>query len=355
MRNGLSEKSRNDLRRVLGEMESLAPQAPELDAPPARLQPEVRRRRNPLLVAVGAAAVVFILALPLVLQSPSPDEGVATDEQPPSKTTPAIATTAPPTTEVPTGQPTVAVTELETEGPDPNTVGRISPTHVEDLLVSTGKTYEPLPEAMVNAVDIGDRVIVVGGNETQTAGIWYSDGGEWVPAHIDLPAGVTIGQEAGDYRLGDGIEHLEALPDGRLLAWQPIQRVTPAEGGGQSELDPVSDGTLVMRSPDGATWAATIAEHAFTAIQPWENGVFAFGWSQANDGNITSTAYWSEDLINWHPVADLGGGEVYHVERSGDQLIVSLSVWETTVNEDGSVSFGPGHTTRQVSLTVTSG
>ncbi|MFP3881882.1 MAG: hypothetical protein ACLFWH_06140 [Actinomycetota bacterium] len=355
MRNGLSEKSRNDLRRVLGEMESLAPQAPELDAPPARLQPEVRRRRNPVLVAVGAAALVFALALPVVLPSPSPDDVGPANEQPPPTTTPATATTSPATTAASADLPTVAVTELETQGPDPNSVGRISPTHVEDILENTGNTYDPLPEPMVNAAVVGDRVIVVGGNETQTAGIWYSDGGEWVRADIDLPTGVNIGQEAGDYRLADGIEHLEALPDGRLLAWQPIQRVTSSEDAEGFGLEPASAGTLIMQSPDGATWSATIAEHDFTAIEAWEDGTLAFGWTQANDGKITSNAYWSEDLISWHKVADLGGGEVDHVERNGDQIIVSLSVWESTVNDDGSVSLGPGHTTRQVSLNVTSG
>lgn len=348
MKSGLGEQSKNDLRRVLGEMESLAPQAPELDTLSARLQPDGGSRPNPLLVALGAAALVFALALPVVLQSPTPDDVGAAEEQPP----PATPTTSPPTTAVTGDFPTVAVTELGTQGPDPNTVGRISPTHVGDVLASTGDTYDPLPEAMVDAVIVGDRAVVVGGNETRSAGIWYSDGEEWIPADIDFPAGVNIGQEVNDYRLADGIEHLEALPDGRLVAWQPIQRVTSSEEFG---LEPVSAGTLLIQSSDGATWSAAIAAHDFTAMLPWEGGAFAFGWTPADDGQMTSTAYWSEDLTSWHEVADLGDGEVYHLERNGDQVIVSLSVWETTVNEDGSVAGGPGHTTRQVSLAVIPG
>lgn len=119
MRNDLGEKSHNDLRRVLGEMESLAPLAPEMEAQPVQLRRDSRSRPNPVLVALGAAAVVFALAVPVVLQSPNPDGGV-TEEQPPPATSPA--TTGPPTTavtivdgwtmtEVPYIQPLLEVTD----------------------------------------------------------------------------------------------------------------------------------------------------------------------------------------------------------------------------------------------------
>ncbi|HJQ92321.1 MAG TPA: hypothetical protein VJ950_11480, partial [Acidimicrobiia bacterium] len=121
MRNDLGEKGRNDLRRVLGEMESLAPLAPELEAQPTELQRTPRSRRNPLMVALGAAALVFALAVPVLLQSPTPDVG-ATDEQPSPTTTPVTPTTSPPSTaettvdgwimtEVPYIQPLLEVTD----------------------------------------------------------------------------------------------------------------------------------------------------------------------------------------------------------------------------------------------------
>lgn len=82
MKNGLSEESRRELRRVLGEMESLAPPAPELETRPLEVHPRMRSRPRPLLVTLGAAAAVFVLALPFVLRSPTQDTAVSNRSAP---------------------------------------------------------------------------------------------------------------------------------------------------------------------------------------------------------------------------------------------------------------------------------
>lgn len=66
MSNDLREESKNHLRRVLGEMESLAPLPPELEDQSIGVTTPVRSRPKPLLVALGAAVAVFLLAAPLV-------------------------------------------------------------------------------------------------------------------------------------------------------------------------------------------------------------------------------------------------------------------------------------------------
>jgi photosystem II stability/assembly factor-like uncharacterized protein len=73
MRTELSERARADLRRALGEMESLAPLPPELETRPVELRTEAESTPRPLLVTVGAAAVVFALVLPIALLSGNRD------------------------------------------------------------------------------------------------------------------------------------------------------------------------------------------------------------------------------------------------------------------------------------------
>ena len=96
MSNDLFEQARNDLRRVLGEMESLAPLAPELGAQLMKSASQTRSRLTPLLVVLGSAALVFVLVLPLVLQSTNLEVG-SVNELPPT-TTPVVPAASPPTT-----------------------------------------------------------------------------------------------------------------------------------------------------------------------------------------------------------------------------------------------------------------
>ena len=72
MKYDLDERARSDLRRVLGEMESLAPLAPDLERRARELQPSTSKTGRPFLVAFGAALAVFVLVLPVVLLSGEP-------------------------------------------------------------------------------------------------------------------------------------------------------------------------------------------------------------------------------------------------------------------------------------------
>lgn len=74
MKNNLREQSRDELRRVLSEMEALAPVAPEVvETKPLDVRPHRRTpRTNPLLVTLVAAVSVFVLALPLMFRSSNP-------------------------------------------------------------------------------------------------------------------------------------------------------------------------------------------------------------------------------------------------------------------------------------------
>lgn len=326
----------------------------------APMRQDRRRRLRPGLAAPAAVVLVFILAAPVIWLTAgrgpeSPPSSISSTDQSgvsTATTSPATNSTDSPA-ETPTEPtvPTFVVTDLGTQGPDPTTVGDAFGARVGETLESTGKNYNPLPEAMADAATIEDRVVVVGGNETRNPGIWYSDGGDWTPADINFPTGVNIGENPGDFRLADGLLHLETLPSGQLLAWQPIQRLTSSSDAEASRPEPVTAGTILISSTDGASWTVSIVDYNFTQVASWGEGVVATSWTQNEDGQATSAALWSQNLTSWTQVADLGQGEAYHLETDDNRLTVSLVSWETTVNEDGNITYGPDMTTRQVSLT----
>lgn len=104
MSDDLREQSANDLRRVLVEMEALAPPAPELEEKVVEVSTRSRSRPRPALVAFGAAFVVFLLAAPLVWLgtgrggNEADDVSVPPADQPgvsPATTLPSPETTAP--------------------------------------------------------------------------------------------------------------------------------------------------------------------------------------------------------------------------------------------------------------------
>lgn len=104
MSHDLREQSSNDLRRVLAEMESLAPPAPELEEKAVELSTHRRLHPKPALVALGAAFAVFLLAAPLVWLGTgrggdeADNPSTAPTDQPdasPATTLPSPDTTAP--------------------------------------------------------------------------------------------------------------------------------------------------------------------------------------------------------------------------------------------------------------------
>lgn len=104
MSHDLREQSGNDLRRVLAEMESLAPPAPELEDRAVELATRRRFRPKPAWFALGAAVAVFLLAAPLVWLgterggNEADNPSIAPTDQPdisPATTLPSPNTTAP--------------------------------------------------------------------------------------------------------------------------------------------------------------------------------------------------------------------------------------------------------------------
>lgn len=98
MRSELSERARADLRRTIGEMESLAPLPPELETRPVELRPIAKATPRPLLVAIGAAAVVFAIVLPIAILSGNMDVDDASQTVPPPTQAETTAPEPEPTT-----------------------------------------------------------------------------------------------------------------------------------------------------------------------------------------------------------------------------------------------------------------
>jgi len=241
MRNDLGEKSRNDLRRVLGEMEALAPLAPELETRPVDLQPRRRSGPNPLLVALGAAALVFALALPVVLQSPNPDVGSTVDLAPP---TTGSATTSPPATaattadgwtftELPYVQPLVDVTDH----------GFIAFTSHEVRTSSDGLTWQNVGslDEGVWIFDLehrGDTLVAAGSGfvdedtgEAPPNAVWTSTDGGTTWTSTELEAG--------------GVADIAVTPDGFAAVGVEFDNSDPAYNKTHG---------ILWTSPDGLTW-----------------------------------------------------------------------------------------------------
>jgi hypothetical protein len=322
-------------------------------------------RSRAALAFAGGLIAVMAMAIPLYLtQLRGPSESPLVSPTPSSTTTMgntstivvdststsidnAITTSVPDTT-VSYTTPEFLVTDLGTAGPDPDSLLRLGST-VDEVIQGTGKTFDTPPGYFADATVLNGRVIAVGGNETYSAEIWYSDGGEWMPAVIRFSGGTpTFGEDEGGYRLADGVTNLEVVGE-TLVAWEPIQYMTSA-GNGEERGEPVSAGTIVLHGADGASWVATIVEPTFSTLVPWKDGAIATSWSMGEDGQFNANALWSEDFAQWAEVADLGEGRAYLTEVNDQGMTISLSVPETTVNEDGSITYGPGLATRQVVL-----
>lgn len=347
------------IRSGLHEAAERVPEPSSSDSPQgvvfARPNP-AKKPLHPGLVVPVVVAVVFLLAAPLVwlriTGAGTPDGSIPVLDQPEAQpdSTMTPTTSAQDATDL-GAVPEFEVTEIDDSNVGPSTQPDDS-TSVDEILESTGKTYDPLPDHVPDAAIFNDRVVIVGGNEGQSVGIWYSDGEEWIPAEIVLPAGVSFGGEVGDYRLADGIQNVEAVPNGRLIAWEPIQVVGTFENEDRGTFtEPMTGGTIVLSSEDGATWQAQVIDQIITAIDTFDTGVLAAAVNYQEDGRSAASAFWSTDLSTWTKVAELGEGEPREVESDDEGVIITLTVWEVTTNEDGTISYGPGVSTRQVRLT----
>lgn len=413
MRNDLGEKGRNDLRRVLGEMESLAPLAPELEAQPAELQRTPRSRRNPLVVALGAAALVFALAVPVLLQSPSPDVG-ATDEQPSPTTMPVTPTTSPPSTavmtvdgwivtEVPYMQPLLEVTDQ----------GFVAISSHQVRTSIDGLTWQEVGalEEGVWVFDIehrGDTLVAAGrgfvDEETDVAppdAIWTStDGGAtWTATELGIVAdiavtpdgfaavGVEFDNSDPDFNKTQGI--LWTSSDG--LTWTEVARSDdpegvssnfrniiwddqliilghrgldyPSEGNSSDDPEPhdnvtwFSDGTS-LSEPSVSNLVGNLDEDS-SAVTPF--GIIATSHWSTPTVKTEAAAWISQDGVSWTELEiEAGSYEFTDIAEYGDEVFLvgyelggdNMSVWSTADGSTWNRIALPDISLRGVSLVV---
>ncbi len=320
--------------------------------------PRTRRRTVPAVAFAAGVLAVLLIGLPLIVfrgdsaQPGSPTSPGATQPQEVATIpggddgTHTLTTepTAPSSTaeKIEVDAPRVTVTEVSTGDVPPidstPLIDGDAFRSVSDLLATTGQTYAEFPDFIPDAAVSDGRAVIVGGNATRTAGIWFSDGGAWTPAEIEFPEGMAIGEAPGDYRLADGIQNVKATSDG-FVAWEPVQFVDGS--------DPRHVGTLIFASVGGATWTVTLIEEQLVDLIEWQDGHLAVVSEPGM--SATSKAKWSEDLDTWIDIADLGEGYAYEVIEQDGSVAVGLWVSETETNDDGSLSI-VGETVRRVSI-----
>jgi len=393
MRNDLDEKSHDELRRVLGQMESLAPLAPEMEP---QLRSDPRSRTNPILVALGTAAVVFALAVPAVLRSPNPD-GSVTEEQPALTTTPAAPTTIAPTTAVTTvdGWSMTEVPYIQTllEVTDQ---GFVAISSHEVRTSPNGLTWQQVGSLgegfWVFDIEHRDDTLVAAGRgfvdeetgEARPDALWAStDGGTtWTSTDLEVGSvadlvvtpdgfavvGVRFDNSDPDYNKTHGI--LWTSPDGltwtlaaesndpegvssnfRNVVWDDQLIILghrgldhPSEGNPSADAEPhdnvtwFSDGTS-LSEPSVSTLVGNLDEDS-TALTP--HGLIATTHWSSPTVKTEAAAWISPDGISWTMLEiEPGNYEYTDIALRGDEVFLvgyeiegdHMGVWTTT---DGS-------------------
>lgn len=276
MRTELSEQSRADLRRTLGEMESLAPLAPELDKPVA-LRRNPRSRPQPILVALGAAAAVFAVILPIALLSGTPEAA----ENDPSVVPPTqVGTTAPtdpdPTAVLVDGWAITDVAQLDTiiEATDQ---GFVATSRSEVLASEDALTWRNIgslgDDMFVYDIERRDGILVVasGGlvnsetGEAPAPSVWTSTdhAQTWTRTELavsDLTvtpdgfAAVGIERDDSDPDYNKTVGVLWTSPDG--LTWNEIATTEDPEGVSSSFSNIVWNDQLVILGHRGADYVS---------------------------------------------------------------------------------------------------
>lgn len=249
MKTELSERARADLRRTLGEMESLASLPPELERRPVELRPQATPR--PLLVAFGAAAAVFTLVLPIALLSNTADVDDASQSVP----TPTQAgTTAP--------------------EPEPTTAALVDGWSITDI---------PSLESVIGTTDEGFIALSTNFGELINVVRTSEDGLEW--------------QSSGS--LGEGAWAFDIeRQEGILVAAGAV--ISEDEEGGRAHSP------AIWTSTDrGATWTRT--DLGVTDMTTTPDGFVAVG-IERDDSNPnyikTQGVLWtSADGLTWTQVA----------------------------------------------------
>jgi len=357
-------------------------------------RPQARSRPNPLLVALGAAAAVFALALPAVLQSVDPDVG-STEEQPSPTTVPAV--------------PTTALTPTAATSIDGWTITEVP--HIQTLLEATDQGFVAFSSHEVRTsvdglswedagtldedvwafdVEYREGTLVAAGygfvdeetGQTPQYAVWTSmDGGmSWTSTEIGVVADITVTPDGfaavgvdfddsdSDYIKTRGL--LWTSPDG--VTWTQVAVSDDPEGVSSNFRNVVWDGQLIIlgyRGPDSpsegnpsddpephdnVTWfsdgtglsepseSTLIGNHDedSTAVTPY--GIVATThWSTA--AVKTEAAAWiSQDGVTWTTLdIEPGSYEYTDIAQNGDQVFLigyeldgdDVGLWGT---QDGS-------------------
>jgi hypothetical protein len=297
MNTELSERARADLRRTLGEMESLSPLPPELETRPIELRPQTRATPRPFVVAIGAAAAVFALVLPIALMSgnrgPSDAPTLARANDP------MVLLESPLTVRGP-------------EGPEP--LFDTSALGQEARLVDPADVTDTVSRVEDNLLSPEDEVIryVIAGSAPSgaTAGLVETSSGlHWclwvVPPTQDLPT--CSGSRSDDT---DAVANFNPLSDAGwqqgTLGWGPL---------------PAETSVVAMTYGDQALWQRPVGgivlfdisnpsreEVVLTAYDSSRGIVDTLTGAQVDDAAATEIAY-ETDPIDF--VALVGQGETF--------------------------------------------
>lgn len=303
--------------------------------------PPKRFTLSPLLVPAAVAVIVLVvIGVPALFVGTAPTSPVgAASDRSESVATPttlgdngdSAATTVvavdPPGNVGPTVLKVSSLTTADPQSP-------IWPTDwemVDQILAVTGFMYDSYPDSIPDAAVHNGRAVIVGGNASRIAGIWYSDDGTWTEATISLPTGMTIGESDGDYRLADGIEHVEAFSGG-FVAWEQVQLVVGS--------DPESAGTLVFVSTDGKDWEAAVygdPNAQFTDFGEYGDGYMATLSLYDGDSGYQTELLWAEDLwndtpIGWNFLTQVGDGYAHELVVEGSSVYVLMGNYESDDN-----------------------
>jgi hypothetical protein len=374
MKNDLSEASRGELRRVLGEMESLAPFAPELETPTLDVQPQGRSGPNPLLVALGTAVAVFALALPAILQSPSPGTTDGAGSTP--ETSPAATPTSSPNSSTVPGGEGWAITEVGLGTVlEVTDAGFLAVTSNEVQNSDDGTNWQHLAslDDGIYLFDIehrGDTVVGAGGGLVDVeagvappTAVWTSlDGGAtWTHTEIGSVSDITstpdgfaaVGVERDDSDPGynktrgvlwtssDGLSWTQVAAsddpagvssnfrtvvwDGQLLILGDRGADYVSEGSGLDDPPPhdnvtwFSDGTN-LTDPSPSTLGGYIDEDS-AAATPY--GIIALTHWSTPTVKTDAAAWISHDGINWTVLEVPPGYEYTDVAQSGEDVMIS--------------------------------
>ncbi|MGH8944836.1 MAG: hypothetical protein ACRDVL_01645 [Acidimicrobiia bacterium] len=215
-----------------------------------------------------------------------------------------------------------------------------------------GETWEssdPFASGAVNSATIdGDQTVFVGYEsglisfeEFGVHAIW-TQAGDQTPKAAEI-AGLRsqgFGYVIGGFRLSNGLEDVVAF-DGGLLAYTGYLQMWTGFAEGITLEPSESWSSLVVTSPDGATWEAhLLSDFGINHVIPFGDGLLAAAARapdsdtrtvEGEDGTTYEVAvipesnlYYSEDGLTWHPVENSPGFIKPLLLQTGDGSAIAI-------------------------------